>query len=147
MRERTRSFWRGAIAATVVLVTALPVMGSAPRLPRPASSAPHRLGAAAPTSRSVLASSPASMLDRVQTQLVWRRRRLAEVVRQERWALAQLSGAQERLERASAHLNQTAAALTGTEHAVARATQTLQTVTTRLTHHEIVMGARVRAFY
>jgi murein DD-endopeptidase MepM/ murein hydrolase activator NlpD len=147
MRERTRSFWRGAIAVTVVLVTALPVMGSAPRLPRPASATPHRLSTAASTSRPAPAAAPAAMLDRIQSQLAWRRRRLAEVVREERWALAQLSGAQERLERATAHLNQTTAALTGTEHAVASATQTLQTVTTRLSHHETVMGARVRAFY
>jgi murein DD-endopeptidase MepM/ murein hydrolase activator NlpD len=72
---------------------------------------------------------------------------LAQTVRQERWALAELSGAQERLDRALAHLNETAAALASTRRAVQSATRSLETVTTRLAVHERLMGTRVRAFY
>jgi murein DD-endopeptidase MepM/ murein hydrolase activator NlpD len=68
-------------------------------------------------------------------------------VQRERWALSQLSGAQERLERAAVQLNRTASALTRAQHAVRNATQVLQGVTARLTVHEDLMGARIRVLY
>lgn len=87
------------------------------------------------------------MLSRIQQQLLLRRKRLAQVAQRERWALSQLSGAQERLERAVVHLNQTAAALAGTQRAVQSASRSLAAVTSRLAMHERLMGARVRVFY
>ncbi|HYM90326.1 MAG TPA: hypothetical protein VEW91_01685, partial [bacterium] len=149
MRERTGTFWVTILIATAVLVTTLPVVGSSTQ-PAGKLSSPQggsKAAAASPGSSGVGAGSPSVLLSRVQEQLSWRRRRLAQVVQQERWALAQLSGAQERLERAVAHLNQTTSALTSAHRAVQSATHVLQGVTTRLAAHEELMGARIRAFY
>lgn len=148
MRERTGTFWATILIATAVLVTTLPVAGSSTQ-PAGTPSSPQggSKAAASPGSSGVGAGSPSVLLSRVQEQLSWRRRRLAQVVQQERWALAQLSGAQERLERAVAHLNQTTSALTSAHRAVQSATSVLQGVTTRLAAHEKLMGARIRAFY
>ncbi|HYM69184.1 MAG TPA: peptidoglycan DD-metalloendopeptidase family protein [bacterium] len=66
---------------------------------------------------------------------------------QEQHALAQLSWAQERFERAKVSLAQTVDALHGTRAAVAQATSSLATVSQQLESHEALMGARLRAFY
>jgi murein DD-endopeptidase MepM/ murein hydrolase activator NlpD len=79
--------------------------------------------------------------------LAARRRRLAEIAEQERRALAQLSGAQERLLQAQFRLRQTTVALQGTRRAVVQATEFLRAVSQRLTGHEALMNARLRAFY
>ena len=147
---RRGSSWRGLLTAVVVLVTALPVVGSPPSSPSPTPHGASRRAAPtpAPSPRgAAAAASPSAALSRIQEQLTRRRRRLAEVVREEHWVLAQLSGAQERLERAIAHLHQTTTALAGANHEVASTTQTLQAVTARLSRHEAMMDARVRAFY
>jgi murein DD-endopeptidase MepM/ murein hydrolase activator NlpD len=87
------------------------------------------------------------MLAGIRQQLAERRRRLAQMVGQERKALAALSGAEERLQRAITQLRQTKDALAGSRRAVQSATSALAAVTTRLSVHERLMGARVRAFY
>lgn len=61
--------------------------------------------------------------------------------------LSRLSSAQERLQRAEAHLRSTTLALNGTRREVAKATETLAVLSRRLTTHEVLMGARLRAFY
>jgi murein DD-endopeptidase MepM/ murein hydrolase activator NlpD len=141
----------GALRASVltivgILVTMVPAVqlpaqgGSAPSAPGTGS------GASAPSAQPA-GESPATALTRVQHQLVQRRKRLAQTVRQERWALAELSGAQERLDRALVQLNETTTALAGTRQAVQRAARSLETVTSRLAVHERLIGTRVRAFY
>jgi len=94
-----------------------------------------------------VASSAESTLASIQQQLADRRRALAQTRVQEQHALAQLSWAQERLERARASLAQTVDALHGTRAAVAQVTSSLATVSQQLETHEALMGARVRAFY
>jgi len=147
MRERTGTLWVTVLASIAVLAATLPVVGSPPA--HPPSARPEGPGAPAPSSTSSGAAggSPSTELSKIQQQLALRRKRLAEVVRQERWVLSQLSGAQERLERAIVHLNRTTTALAGTQRAVQSATRSLEAVTARLTVRERLMGARVRAFY
>ena len=149
MRERRRTPWVAVLVATTMLVTAVPAAGS----PVPTGRAPSsqhvapKASAPSPGSSETAAENPTSLLSRVQQQLASRRRRLAQVVQRERWALAQLSGAQERLERAVVQLNQTTSALTSAQRAVQSATRVLQGVTTRLAAHEGLMGARIRTLY
>jgi hypothetical protein len=145
MRERTGSSWATVSTIVVVLATTVPVAGSSQGVA--AVQAQHGRSmapAASPASPRPVAVSASSTFDRIQEQLTWRRKRLAQVAQQERWALAQLSGAQERLERAVVHLNQTTAALAGTQRAVQGAARSLAAVTTRLAMHERLMGTRVR---
>ncbi len=147
MRDRAGALWASvftmvAVCATMVPAVELSVQGASPTT-RPPGPGP---GSSSPSAGPADGSS-ASALTRVRQQLAWRRKRLAQTVRQERWALAELSGAQERLDRALAHLNETAAALASTRSAVQSATRSLETVTTRLAVHERLMGTRVRAFY
>jgi murein DD-endopeptidase MepM/ murein hydrolase activator NlpD len=101
------------------------------------------------SSRSATPSnqSPESTLSRIRVNLDLHRRLLAQARRQEVVVLGELSGAEERLERAEVRLRQTTVALTGTRHAVAQATDALQAVTHRLSAHEGMMRARLRAFY
>jgi murein DD-endopeptidase MepM/ murein hydrolase activator NlpD len=142
MRERTGPHWAAACTIIVTLVTTFPAAALSRR------ALPPVLPQASESKAAVVSgATAATMLSRVQEQLSLRRKRLAQVVRQERQALAQFSGAQERLERAIAHLNQTTVALAGTQRAVQTAARSLQTVTSRLTMHEQLMGTRVRAFY
>ena len=146
MGGRTGAPWASIFPIIAILVTMVPAVqspaqgGSAPAAPATGSGAP------APSARPA-GESPGAALSRVQEQLAVRRKRLAQTVRQERWALAELSGAQERLDRALAQLNETKTALAGTRRAVQSATRSLETVTNRLTAHERLMGTRVRAFY
>ena len=106
------------------------------------------VAAGAPAPRPhVAASSAESTLARIQQQLADRRRALAQTRMQEQHALTQLSWAQERLERARASLAQTVDALHGTRAAVAEVTNSLATVSQELETHEVLMGARLRAFY
>jgi len=149
MRERRGTPWVAVLVAIAVLVTALPVAGSPPRTGRGVSAqrVPLQASAPSPGPSKTVAESPTSLLSRIQEQLAARRRRLAQVAQRERWALAQLSGAQERLERAVVRLNQTTSALTSAQRAVQRATRGLQGVTTRLAAHEGLMGARIRTLY
>lgn len=146
MGGRTGALWASVVAILAISVTIVPAVeltaqGASPQRPPGTGS-----GASSPSSRPAEAAS-ATALTRVQQQLATRRRRLAQTVRQERWALAELSGAQERLDRAVAHLNETSAALASTQQAVHSATRTLEAVTNRLAVHERLMGTRVRAFY
>jgi murein DD-endopeptidase MepM/ murein hydrolase activator NlpD len=144
--------WGGLLAIVVALGTTLPGAGSQVH---PAATPSSRHGTSKPAASSPAPQalsrsaegSPSSRLAQIQEQLASRRRRLTQVVRQERWALAALAGAQERLERAMVHLTQTGSALAGTQQAVRSATQALQAVTARLSVHETLMGTRVRAFY
>lgn len=149
MRTRTGICGATILIATAVLATTLPVAGAPTQATRSPSSQQASAGAADASlgASGVGAASPSVLLSKIQQQLSWRRRRLAQVVQQERWALAQLSGAQERLERAVAHLNQTTSALTNAHRAVQGATRLLEGVTARLAAHEQLMGARIRAFY
>lgn len=148
MRERTSTCWATMFVTAAVLATILPVAGASQQSAPPARSKQSGSAtAAAPTGAGAAAGSPTTTLTRIQQQLTWRRKRLAQVARQERWALRQLSGAQERLEQAALHLNQTASALASTQRAMQSATHALQTVTSRLAVHEQLMGARVRTFY
>jgi len=142
MRERTGFFWATVFTMSVLLATTFPAASAAQQTTpsTPPQSSESKTAAAG-------AASATSTLTRIQQQLSWRRKRLAQVARQERAALAQLSGAQERLERAVVHLNQTAVALASTQRAVQTATRSLTVLTTRLTMHERLMGTRVRAFY
>ncbi len=146
MGGRTGALWASVFTIIAVCVTMVPAVqlpaqgGSAPRGPGTGSGAP------APSARPA-DELPATTLTRVQQQLALRRKRLAQTVRQERWALAELSGAQERLDQALARLDETKTALAGTQRAVQRATRSLATVTSRLAVHERLMGTRVRAFY
>ena len=140
MGERTGPRWATACTIIATLVTTLPAAASRRAVPP----APR---ASEPQTAVVSGASAATMLSRVQEQLSLRRKRLAQVVRQERLALAQFSGAQERLERAIAHLNQTTVDLASTRRAVQTAARSLQALTNRLTMHERLMGTRVRAFY
>jgi murein DD-endopeptidase MepM/ murein hydrolase activator NlpD len=93
------------------------------------------------------APSPESRLAEIQQQLAARRRMLARVQREERHVLGQLSWAQERLQKAEAHLRQNAVALGTTRQEVARATQDLRVVSRRLSQHEAMMAVRLREFY
>jgi murein DD-endopeptidase MepM/ murein hydrolase activator NlpD len=169
MRGRCWMLATAALAAISIVATPLPAAGASrppgspsrpthlrlrqsvrPKAPRPAARArpaPSAVRRAAVPLSPRAAGTPASILARVQWQLADHRRRLALAVRQERFALAQLSGAQERLERAIAHFNETTASLAGARLGVARASQALQAVTERLAKHERLMGARVREFY
>jgi murein DD-endopeptidase MepM/ murein hydrolase activator NlpD len=140
MGERTGPRWATACTIIATLVTTLPAAAARRAVPP----APR---ASEPQTAVVSGASAATMLSRVQEQLSLRRKRLAQVVRQERLALAQLSGAQERLERAVAHLNQTTVDLASTRRAVQTAARSLQALTNRLAMHERLMGTRVRAFY
>jgi len=121
------------------LIVALVAAGPVGAVPAP--------GAAAPTAGSTAAGSAESTLATIQRQLAERRRLLAKTQAEEHQALAQLSWAQERLERAEVNLRQTTGALAGTRRAVSQATQSLQAVAERLKTHETLMGARLRAFY
>jgi len=114
MRTRTGIYGATILIATAVLATTLPVAGAPTQATRSRSSQQASAGAADASlgAPGVGAASPSVLLSKIQQQLSWRRRRLAQVVQQERWALSQLSGAQERLERAIAHPNQTSSALT-----------------------------------
>jgi murein DD-endopeptidase MepM/ murein hydrolase activator NlpD len=149
MRERTGTVWAVLMVSTVI-VTTLPVFAASPRKTSPRAVHQRQGGAnvstASPATQKA-PSNPTAALSQVQAQLASRRKRLAEVVRQERSALVQLSGAQERLERATAHLHETSMALADTQRAVDSATRSLQAVSTRLAAHERRMAARVRAFY
>lgn len=149
MRERTGTLWATVVIATAGLVTALPEAGSSTPTARAPSSQQGASKVSGPSAGAskVVAEPPSSLLSRIQQQLTARRRRLAQVVQRERWALAQFSGAQERLERAVVHLNQTTSALTSAQRAVQNATRVLDGVTTRLATHEELMGARFRALY
>ena len=146
MGGRTGALWASlftiiAVSVTMVPAVELPVQGAPP------SRAPGT-GSGAPSPSAVPdGGSSAVALTRVQQQLSWRRKRLAQAVRQERWALTELSGAQERLDRALAHLSETKTALASTARAVQGATRSLEAVTNRLAVHERLMGSRVRAFY
>ncbi len=93
------------------------------------------------------AGSPEATLVQIQRQLNVKRRQLAQTQQRERQVLGQLSSAQERLQRAEVRLRSTTVALTGTQRQVAQATEALADVTGRLTTHEALMGARLRAFY
>ncbi len=134
MRERTR-------ALVLFLIAALTAGG-----PSGAGAGP-RVQATPHTAARTPAGSPEATLAQIQKQLSLRRRLLAHVEQQERRALGQLSWAQERLQRAAVHLHQTTVALDGTRRDVARATETLAVVSQRLSTHEAMMGARLRAFY
>lgn len=149
MRERTVMYWATVFIAVAVVAAPPPVAGSSPRAVSPAQARPggSTAPAASPASPESAVASPSSTLSRIQQQLAARRKRLAQVAQQERWALTQLSGAQERLERAAVHLSETAAALATTQRAVQGATHSLAAITTRLAVHEQLMGTRVRAFY
>lgn len=142
MRERTGPSWATVFIMIAVLATTFPAASSAEQA---TSSTPPQVSGSKTAAAG--AASADSMLTRIQQQLSWRRQRLAQVARQERAALAQLSGAQERLERAVVHLNQTAVALASTQRSVQTATRSLAILTARLTMHERLMGTRVRAFY
>lgn len=146
MGGRTGALWASiftisAVCITIVPAVELPVQGAPP---------PPATGAGSgtpPPSAAPDGGSSAVALTRVQQQLFWRKKRLAQTVRQERWALAELSGAQERLDRALTHLTETKTALVSTARAVQSATRSLEAVTNRLAVHERLMGTRVRAFY
>jgi murein DD-endopeptidase MepM/ murein hydrolase activator NlpD len=146
MGGRTGALWAriftiAAVFVTMVPVVELPVQGAPPP---PATGT----GSGAPSPSAVPdRGSSAATLTRIQQQLSWRRKRLAQAVRQERWALTELSGAQERLDQALAHLSETKTALASTSRAVQSATRSLEAVTNRLAVHERLMGRRVRAFY
>lgn len=139
MRERARSLWSGLTPVAAVLVLILTTAEASP----PPSLPERRVSPQA----TVVPSAPSTTLSRLQEQLTSRRRRLAEVLLREQRALAQLSGAQERLERALVQLQRTRRSLAGTQQAVLRASHTLETVTARLSTHEVLMGSRLRAFY
>jgi murein DD-endopeptidase MepM/ murein hydrolase activator NlpD len=146
MGGRTGALWASIVsitAACVMMVPAveLPVQGAS-SLSAPGTGS----GAPSPAAASDGGSSGAA-LTRVQQQLSSRRKRLAQAVRQERWVLTELSGAQERLDRAIVHLTETKTALASTERAVRSATRSLEAVTHRLAAHERLIGTRVRAFY
>ncbi len=147
MRERSWTLLATVATSIAVLATTLPVVGSPPDQSSSTRSGGSGASAGSQTSSGATGGSPATELSKVQQQLTWRRKRLAEVARRERWVLSQLSGAQERLERAIAHLGQTTTALASTQRAVQSATRSLESLTARLTVHERLMGARVRAFY
>ncbi len=148
MRERTGTSWATVSTIVAVLATTVPVAGSSLGVAAAqAQDDRSRVPAASPASSGPVVGSPSSKLARIQEKLTWRRKRLAQVAQQERWALAQLSGAQERIERAVVHLNQTTAALASTQRAVQGASRSLAAVTNRLAMHERLMGTRVRAFY
>src|SRR5438105_2245153 len=151
MRERARCFSSGLIPAAAVLVLVLTAAGASPPLPSHERRAFPQQAASGPASsgfvRMGAPSSPSTTFSRIQEQLAARRRRLAEVLARERRALAQFSGAQERLERARVQLRRTNRSLAGTQQAVLSASRTLEAVTTRLSMHEVLMGDRLRAFY
>jgi len=125
--------------ALLVLIVALVGLGPVGVVPT--------AGAAAPPSVSSAAASAESTLATIQRQLAERRRALTQTKAEEHQALAQLSWAQERFERAEVSLRQTTGALVGTRRAVAQATESLQAVAAQLKTHETLMGARLRAFY
>ncbi len=122
MRDRTRALV--VFVAAAVLMTGEPVL-ALPAHPR----------------------SPESTLAQTQKQLSERRRLREQAARQERQALGRLSWAQERLQRAEANLRRTTVALDGTRVEVTEATEALAAVSRRLSDHEAVMDARLRAFY
>ncbi len=149
MRERT---WALVFLLVASLITGEPFRGAAasPR-PQAASAGPYvaRTGrvASSHAASRVPAGSPESTLAQVQKQLSLRRRLLAQTQQQERRVLGQLSWAQERLQQAEAHLRETTVALSGTRRQVAQTTEALAIVSQRLSTHEALMGARLRAFY
>src|SRR5437660_2335531 len=150
MRERARCLWSGLIPAAAVLVLVLTAAGASPPLPSLEHRASPQRVASGPASsivRTAAPSSPSTTFSRIQEQLAARRRRLAELLAREQRALAQFSGAQERLERAFVQLKRTSRSLAGTQQAVLSASRTLEAVTTRLSTHEVLMGGRLRAFY
>jgi murein DD-endopeptidase MepM/ murein hydrolase activator NlpD len=160
MRARAWSYWTGLFLVIAVFIPSPPAVGSTPHAPsfsvshrkpvrsiRRIAPRPAPVRPAPVRSGSVRPASPTLTLAGINRQLVVRRQRLAQVVRQERWALTALSGAEERLQRAITQLHRTSDALAGARQAVQSATSTLAGVTTRLSAHEAVMGARVRAFY
>jgi len=151
MRERARCLWSGLIPAAAALILILTAAGASPPLPSPERRASPQQAASGPASsgfvRMAAPSSPSTTFSRIQEQLATRRLRLAEVLAREHRALAQFSGAQERLERALVQLRRTSRSLAGTQQAVLRASRTLEAVTTRLSTHEGLMGDRLRAFY
>jgi murein DD-endopeptidase MepM/ murein hydrolase activator NlpD len=147
MRERNGMFWATVSTIVAVVATTVPTAGSSQPV---APVKEHHNGStlpAVPAASSRHVTPPSSMLARIKEQLTSRRKRLAQVIQHERWALAQLSGAQERLERAVVRLNETTAALASTQRAVRGASSSLAAVSTRLAMHERLMGSRLRAFY
>jgi len=149
MRERARCLWSGLIPAAAVLVLVLTAAGASPPLleRRELPHGPASGAAPSESARTAAALSPSTTLSRIQDQLASRRRRLAEVLRREQRALAQFSGAQERLERALVQLGRTRRSLAGTRQAVLKVSRTLEAITARLSTHEELMGDRFRAFY
>jgi murein DD-endopeptidase MepM/ murein hydrolase activator NlpD len=122
-----------------ILLMAGPAGAASPQHPasHPQSSASH------PSSVAVERSKLAA----VDQQLAERQQQLAHTRLVERQALAQLSWAQDRLDRAKVSLKQTTGALDGTRQAVVGATQALRAVSARLETHEALMDARLRAAY
>ena len=146
MGGRTGTLWASLCTVIAVTVTMVPAVESIAQ-----GASPHRPMGTPSGARFAPAKppdgSPSAALARVQQQIAVRRQRLAQTVRQERWALAELSGAQERFDRALAHLNESTAALASTRQAVQGAARSLKTVANRLAVHERLIGTRVRAFY
>lgn len=129
MRER-------AVALALLAVLAVGAVGgaghaaAAPRGPRP-----------------VAAADPRATLRQIQEQLATRERLLGQIKQREKQVLGELSWAEERLQRAEAHLRTTTIALAGARQAVAQATQALLRTNRELTAHRALMAARLRAFY
>lgn len=147
MRKSSRAlflFFLLAGLATSGSAQATAVLPGAPSRSR--ANTPHHSAAPRSTSRSV-ARSPESSLVLIREQLKVRRRLLMRARREEHLVLGQLSWAEERFRQAEAHLRQTVASLVGARRAVGRAADALQVVSQRLSAHEALMGARLRAFY
>src|SRR2546429_8121962 len=121
MRERARCLWSGLIPAAAVLVLVLTAAGASPPLPSLEHRASPQRVASGPASsivRTAAPASPSTTFSRIQEQLAARRPPLAELLAREQRALAQFSGAQERLERAFFPLKRAHRALARTRQAV-----------------------------
>jgi septal ring factor EnvC (AmiA/AmiB activator) len=93
------------------------------------------------------AATPQAQLQQVERQLADRKRELAKTRQHEHAVLRELSQTEERLHTAETQLRQTTAALTGTQHAVAHASDALRLISRRLALHEDLMEQRLQAFY
>src|SRR6516165_4806184 len=119
MRARAWSSWASLFLVTAVFIASSPAVWVTARVPSHSVShrqpvRPIRRIAARPAPvrpAPVRSASPTLALAGIKRQLVVRRQRLAQVVRQERWALTALSGAEERLQRAITQLHRTSDAL------------------------------------
>jgi len=136
MRETSRALVGACMAVTLF------VAGPAGASPSSSSHTPSPHSAP-----SMSVASERSKLADVEQRLAQQQRQLAHTRVVERQALAQLSWAQDRLDRARVSLKQTTGALNGTRKAVVGANRALRDVSARLETHEVQMGARLRAAY